>query len=47
MSKVVTYLSKLDDGKFESIRKKKTPPVTRYKLAQDLIKEGIENHEEK
>lgn len=46
MSKVVTYLGKVDDVKFEQIRKKKNPPITRYKLAQDLIKEGIEKHEE-
>jgi len=47
MSKVVTYLGKVDDAKFETLRKKHDPPVSRYKLAQKFIKEGIENHEEK
>lgn len=47
MSKIITYLSKADDGKFEQVRKKQNPPVSRYKLAQKFIKEGIENHEQK
>lgn len=47
MSKVVTYLSDVDDGKFEKVRKQQNPPVSRYKLAQKFIKEGIKNHEEK